>query len=50
MIDSNWLSLLINNLLLIDKGIKGLDFSKTKVIVDNGEYTGFVDNLGSFKM
>lgn len=35
---------------LIDKGFKLLDFSKTKVLINGGEYTGFVDNMGSFNM
>ncbi len=35
---------------IIDKGHKNLDYSKTKVLANGGEYTGFVDNVGSFKM
>lgn len=30
--------------------MKGLDYSKTKVLVNGGEYTGFVNNMGSFNM
>ncbi len=35
---------------LLGKGFKGLDYSKTKVMLNNGEYTGYVDNVGNFRM
>lgn len=38
------------NVAFIDKGFKQLDYSNTKVIVNGGEYTGFVDNEGKFSM
>lgn len=33
-----------------NKGEGGLDFSSTRVTLNDGEYTEFVDNLGNFKM
>lgn len=34
----------------IDKGLRNLDYSNTKVILNGGEYTGFVNNMGAFNM
>ena len=36
--------------LFLDKGFKTLDYYSTTVILNNGEHTGFVDNMGSFSM
>lgn len=33
-----------------NKAARHLDFSSTKVILNAGQYTGFVDNMGSFNM
>ena len=32
------------------KGVKNFDFSNTKVVLNEGEYTGFVDNTGKFNI
>jgi len=33
-----------------NKSARNLDFSSTKVVLNSGQYTGFVDNMGSFNM
>jgi hypothetical protein len=45
LIQSHILTGIIDN-----KGARGLDFSSTRVTLNGGEYTGFVDNMGNFKM
>jgi len=33
-----------------NKGARALDYPSTRVILNGGEYTGFVDNAGNFKL
>ncbi len=33
-----------------NKGARGLDYSNTKVLLNGGQYQGFVDNMGNFKV
>eukprot|EP00347_Sterkiella_histriomuscorum_P009388 403341402 len=33
-----------------NKGLKHLDYSNTKVILNGGEFTGFVNNMGAFNI
>jgi hypothetical protein len=48
VIDSKLSNLVM--IFIIDKGLRNLDYSSTKVILNQGEYTGFVDNMGTFNM
>ena len=45
MASSHYISGVIDN-----KGARGLDYSNTKVILNGGQYQGFVDNMGNFKV
>ena len=45
MASSHYIQGIIDN-----KGARGLDYSNTKVVVNGGQYQGFVDNMGNFKV
>ena len=34
----------------LDKHARGLDFSTTKVVLNGGQHTGFVDSTGAFSV
>lgn len=40
----------MNIIVIIGKGARNLDYPSTRVVLNGGEYTGFVDNTGSFKV
>lgn len=33
-----------------NKNARNLDYSSTRIILNSGQYIGFVDNMGSFNM
>jgi hypothetical protein len=37
-------------LMPLDKHARGLDFSTLKVVLNGGQYTGFVDSYGAFSV